>query len=165
MTAQKFLVINPENCTGCRICEIACSFEHYKSFNPRKSRVRVLKVEKMGVYIPNICRHCGDAPCMASCPTGAIYRDKDTNGVVINHELCIRCHQCVIACPFGAITIDPDTLDPIKCDLCGGDPQCAARCPREAILYIRGDRVGFDKRRRRSEAFLEVLSSIAGGGV
>jgi len=39
----------------------------------------------------------------------------------------------VTACQFGMIRIDPETKQAFKCDLCGGDPQCAKWCPTGAI--------------------------------
>jgi ferredoxin len=34
-----------------------------------------------------------------------------------------------------AIRLDDDTQFPLKCDLCGGDPQCVKFCPTEALVY------------------------------
>jgi Fe-S-cluster-containing hydrogenase component 2 len=33
----------------------------------------------------------------------------------------------------------------IKCDLCGGDPQCAAACPTGAIVYVDADWTGYQR--------------------
>ncbi|TAN62337.1 MAG: (Fe-S)-binding protein, partial [Magnetospirillum sp.] len=38
---QRSLLLKPEKCTGCRQCEMACSFEKERVFNPAKSRIRV----------------------------------------------------------------------------------------------------------------------------
>ncbi|MBW1678796.1 MAG: hypothetical protein JRJ08_01425, partial [Deltaproteobacteria bacterium] len=38
--------------------------------------------------------------------------------------------------PFGALFIHDDVEQPIKCDLCGGDPECVKVCPKDAILFI-----------------------------
>ena len=37
----KSLLIDPEKCTSCLQCEMACSFEHEGVFNPAKSRIYV----------------------------------------------------------------------------------------------------------------------------
>jgi len=34
----KMLYVDIEKCTGCRLCELACSFRHYDEYNPAKSR-------------------------------------------------------------------------------------------------------------------------------
>ncbi len=40
------------------------------------------------------------------------------------------------ACPFGAITLHPERNVAIKCDLCGGNPQCVSFCQRSFITYL-----------------------------
>ncbi len=55
--------------------------------------------------------------------------------------------MCFLFCPSGAISIDPNTLLPIKCDLCGGDPECVKACPTGALDFIRVDRATLKKRR------------------
>ncbi len=52
-----------------------------------------------------------------------------------------------IACPFGTINYNQDTGKVIKCDLCGGEPQCAAACPTGAITYVYADWTGYDRMR------------------
>ena len=42
------LEVNVEKCTGCRACEIACSYHHGKTFNPRLASLHVHRVEKEG---------------------------------------------------------------------------------------------------------------------
>ena len=51
-------------------------------------------------------------------------------------KTCIGCHDCVVACPFGAMRIDPHDDQVFKCDLCGGDPECAKWCPTGAIQCV-----------------------------
>jgi Fe-S-cluster-containing hydrogenase component 2 len=150
------LIFNPGSCTGCRICEMACSFFHYKEYNPARSRIKVLKDEKDGIYIPMACLHCGNPPCVDACPTGAMYRSDGS--VELNLKKCINCKMCMIACPFGAISIDRATMNVIKCDLCGGDPQCAKYCPSGAIKYVRAERVGEIKRRSYADRTAHVIS-------
>jgi len=136
---RKVLVANPRICTGCRSCEVFCSFHHYRENNPRRAFIRIVKVEDECLDIPVICHHCERPSCMAACPVGAIYRDSETGAVLIDHDKCIGCMACVGACPFGAIVVDPKTGDVVKCDLCGGDPVCVKVCPTRALLYVRAD--------------------------
>jgi len=66
--------------------------------------------------------------------------------VKIDRELCISCFKCLEACPFGAIFAHPDCPGPIKCDLCGGDPECVKACPKEAIRMIPEEALGETRR-------------------
>jgi len=119
----------PERCTGCQICELVCSFEKNRSFNPKRSRITILKDEELGVSIPVTCRHCTTPLCMEACPTGALHINDGIGVVVFDEGRCIGCYSCVLACPFGAVSIDPLTSDIIKCDLCDGNPPCVEYCP------------------------------------
>ena len=60
--------------------------------------------------------------------------DRDCAKVVLG-ELCIGCHLCTIACPFGTVFTLPQSDHAAKCNLCGGQPACAAACPTQAIVY------------------------------
>ena len=92
-----------------------------------------------------VCQQCADAPCLEACPEEAISRDAKTDAVVVDQDLCIQCGSCVSACVIGldavaseqklAIRLDEDTQFPLKCDLCGGDPQCVKFCPTEALVF------------------------------
>ena len=41
----KALLIDPDKCTSCLQCEMACSFEHEGTFNPAKSRIKIFEFE------------------------------------------------------------------------------------------------------------------------
>jgi carbon-monoxide dehydrogenase iron sulfur subunit len=62
------LVVQPENCTGCKSCMLACSFAHTNAFSYRDSRIRVVKDESRGQSTPLVCRQCEDAPCIEASP-------------------------------------------------------------------------------------------------
>jgi len=40
---SKVLMIDYEKCTGCRICEMACSAKHEGAINPFQSRIKIVK--------------------------------------------------------------------------------------------------------------------------
>ena len=134
--SERILFIDPDKCTGCRICEMACSFGKIKECNPSRSRIHVVKIERLGVDMPIVCQHCEVAPCIKVCPVGAIAKDPKTAAVLIAERACIGCRACMIICPYGAITIDPENRTAVKCDLCEGDPRCAKQCPTGAIRYV-----------------------------
>lgn len=163
MTLPKVLVAVPERCTGCGICTLVCSFHHYREFNPARALLTIVRDQKEGANIPVICQHCDTPLCMESCPAGAIYRDERTNAVCIDQEKCIGCHQCIVACPFGGNHIDPVDGRTVKCDLCGGDPQCVKFCPREALLYLEPSDLTHRLRKEGAARAAEYIHVITGG--
>ena len=142
---QKTLVIDPEKCTSCLQCEMACSFEHEGAFNPAKSRIKIFEFEHGARAVPYTCTQCADAWCQQACPVFAISRNAATGAVEVNEATCVGCRVCTVACPYGTINYNEDTRKVIKCDLCGGDPACAKACPTAAITYIDADWTGYDR--------------------
>ncbi len=143
---KSFLAIDLHKCTGCRNCELACSAEHTKSFNPRRSRIQILKDEVRNLIVPMVCLQCEDPLCEYACPNGAISYN-DIGILVVDSDVCIGCENCVTACTYGGIEIDPQTLKAIKCDLCGGDPACIKACDYGAISLVTSKKDGFKERR------------------
>ena len=139
--ARKILVIDSEKCTGCRKCELVCSVFHTGSYDPERSRIKVLKWEHVGYYLPVSCQNCDHASCAEVCPTRACKRDPDLGVTVIDRKRCIGCKSCVLACPFGVPTFDRTEGISIKCDYCGGDPQCVGACEAGAIRFIEPDEI------------------------
>ena len=152
---QKSLAIEPGLCTGCRQCELACSFAHEGVFNPARSRIRVFEFEHGRRSVPYTCTQCAQAWCMAVCPVDAIDIDRETGARVV-HPNCVGCKVCVMACPFGTIGFVPETGKVIKCDLCGGDPLCAEVCPTGAIRYTDADWTGLARMRASAARALEA---------
>ena len=145
---EKALNIDPEKCTGCLQCELACSYDNEGIFNPSKSRIKVFKFEDAGRFVPYTCTQCDEAWCMQACPVNAIGVDTLSGAKEVSSALCVGCKACVSACPFGTIMFNPDSGKVDKCDLCGGDPKCAEVCPTDAIVYGDADWSGLDKMRR-----------------
>ncbi|MFQ5784445.1 MAG: 4Fe-4S dicluster domain-containing protein [Alphaproteobacteria bacterium] len=143
----KSLNISPEKCTGCRQCEMACSFEHGGTFNPARSRIKIFEFHSEARFVPYTCTQCADAWCMEACPVDAITVDTTTGAKVVHDDVCVGCKVCTIACPFGTINYNQASGKVVKCDLCGGDPACAKACPTQAITYVDADWTGYDKMR------------------
>ena len=161
--AEYELVVNYDKCTGCRICEMACSIRHEAEVNPQKSRIRIVKLEGEAdvIAVPVKCVQCEKPPCEAICPTGAIYTNPTTGARLIDKEKCIGCNACVYVCPFGAIVLDRSVGSTSVCDLCDGDPACVRLCPFEALQYIRSDEVSIRLKRARADKLLEFFKSTS----
>jgi anaerobic carbon-monoxide dehydrogenase iron sulfur subunit len=157
---EKILVIDHEKCTGCRQCEMVCSVFHNGASNPSRSRIRVIKWEQVGFYLPMTCQNCEKPFCTEVCPTKACHRDVETQMVVIDRDRCIGCKTCIIACPFGAPSFDATDRVTIKCDYCHGDPQCVAFCETKAVDYVDADKVSLKKMREASLKFSERMRLV-----
>jgi carbon-monoxide dehydrogenase iron sulfur subunit len=162
----KALYINYEKCTGCRLCELVCAVKHDGISNPARSRIKVMKWEMEGLYIPMSCQQCQDAPCVNACPVKALSRDEDLGRVVLDYDVCIGCRTCVSVCPFGAMSFNTIDRKVFKCDLCEGDPQCVRFCDRKAVDFVSPDDVSIDKKRqaasRISQAGKQASALVAG---
>lgn len=130
------MLVDQDACSGCRRCELGCSFFHEGRYWPEMSRVRVDKDESRGLDSPVVCRQCGSARCVQACPEHALSRDPRTRAIVLDKERCLKCYACRDACPFGAIHLDTGKI-PLICDLCGGDPACVKACPTAAVRFGR----------------------------
>ena len=84
---------------------------------------------------------------MIGCPAGAISRNEELNTVEVNYDLCIGCRTCVSVCPFGAMSYNIQDRKVIKCDLCGGDPQCVRFCDVKAVEYADAGDANLEKKR------------------
>ena len=64
-------------------------------------REAMFQLERMAFfYLPRICNHCLNPACVASCPSGAIYKRGEDGVVLINQEVCRAWRMCVTACPY-----------------------------------------------------------------
>jgi carbon-monoxide dehydrogenase iron sulfur subunit len=129
---EKTYVVIPNNCTGCRTCEVACAAIKGTNGVLGRSRIQILETGK-DKFVQLNCLQCVNAACQTVCPTGALRRNEETRAVEHVEALCIRCGLCESACPFGHIYFDTEVGIPLKCDLCNGDPACVRFCPHQAL--------------------------------
>ena len=136
-------VIDQDKCIGCHACTVACKSENEVPLSVTRTYVKAVDI---GIF-PQVrrsfqvtrCNQCDDAPCVAACPTSAMFRRPD--GIVdFDKSICIGCKACMAACPYDAIFINPEDHSAEKCNFCahridmGLEPACVVVCPVEAII-------------------------------
>ena len=109
---QKSLVIYPDKCTGCLLCELACSYEGEGVFNPAKSRIKVFNFHQQGRFVPYTCTQCAEALCLHACPVDAITVDVANGAKAVADDPCVGCAVCTSALPFGSVTHHQSTFTP-----------------------------------------------------
>jgi Fe-S-cluster-containing dehydrogenase component len=136
-------VLDQTRCIGCHACTTACKSENEVPVGVTRTYVKAVEVgvfpQARRAFQVTRCNQCEDAPCVAACPTSAMYRRPD--GIVdFDKRVCIGCKACMAACPYDAIFINPDDHSAEKCNFCahridsGLEPACVVVCPTEAIL-------------------------------
>ena len=153
---MKAFVVDLSVCNGCYACQIACKDEHvgndwtpYAKPQPDTGQfwlgieetVRGTVPKVMVTYVPRLCMHCEDAPCMEACKADAIYKRED-GLVIIDPEKCTGCKLCADACPYDAIFMNNGLNIAQKCTGCahllddGWEvPRCVDNCPTDALRF------------------------------
>lgn len=70
------------------------------------------------MYLPRLCEHCLNPACVASCPSGAIYKREDDGIVLIDQEKCRGWRMCVSGCPYKKIYYNWSSGKSEKCIFC-----------------------------------------------
>lgn len=139
------IVVNKDLCSGCGICELACSLYHEGQCNPSLSRIDVEKIFLSLEFEPHVCIQCDWPSCYFECPTGAIKIDPKTGARYIDEDDCVGCGKCAEACPLmpKSEIIRYKTYQKkkiyFKCDLCKDreeGPVCVEMCPRNALSFV-----------------------------
>lgn len=162
----KIMLIDIDKCTGCKACVVACSMRRDGFSSAEQSRIHLTKDENRCFSIPIVCEHCKNPPCAKVCPVNAI--SKDASGIVLlDVSKCTGCKRCTWICPWGEETIDirriPDlrgSLKGFKCDLCGGDPQCAKVCIHGCLTWTAADEKAIERKWSLAEKRAHYITSI-----
>lgn len=111
------MIIDVAECTNCNLCTLAAMDEYvgnefpgYSAAMPKHGHkwINILQKERGQVpmidvaYVPTMCNHCDNAPCMKADKTGAI-RKREDGIVLIDPEKGKGQKQLVDACPYGHI--------------------------------------------------------------
>jgi Fe-S-cluster-containing dehydrogenase component len=157
-----------DRCIGCGLCVEACKEEndvprvpyYFRTWVERyqihsddevvvdspKGGIEGFPVEEEGedvlrsFFVPKLCNHCDNAPCVQVCPVGATFKSED-GVVLVDKDYCIGCRYCIQACPYGARYLDPRTKTADKCTFCyhritkGLQPACVEVCPTQARVF------------------------------
>ena len=143
------MVIDQERCIGCEACSIACKIEN-------NTTDYWIKVETQGGavkdtpggdfpnltmdFLPKLCNHCENPPCVDSCPEEALQK-RDDGIVILDQDLCTGCQSCLTACPYNIIVFNDDNNLAEKCNFCvhrvdqGLEPFCVICCEGQAIHF------------------------------
>ena len=122
------------------------------------------------MYLPRLCEHRLNPACVASCPSGAIYKREEDGIVLIDQDKCRGWRMCVSGCPYKKIYYNWNTGKSEKCILCyPASSPVNRRCVRKpasgasviwrVALRCRQDRAG-GQRRRRAEFVSGATRSI-----
>jgi len=133
---QKVLLYDPERCTGCRYCEIACTYWHFNEISLKKAHLHIIFEEETNEFEAIYCQHCEEPVCVAVCPADAAIKDEETGLVKINPIRCIGCQTCNVACPLSVPWFNEANRVSMKCDFCDGDPQCVKVCSPKALRIV-----------------------------
>ncbi|MGD9546862.1 MAG: 4Fe-4S dicluster domain-containing protein [Candidatus Krumholzibacteriia bacterium] len=156
-------LVDIDKCIGCGACVRACSHENQVPKHFFRTWVERYEISRSGevaidspdgalggfepratgedigkaFFVPKLCNHCSNTPCVQLCPVGASFTSPD-GVVLVDQERCIGCSYCVQACPYGSRFIHPETHTASKCTLCyhrltrGMTTACVQNCPTGA---------------------------------
>jgi nitrate reductase beta subunit len=98
-------------------------------------KMQLFSVEQLVFfYFPRICNHCLNPSCVASCPSGALYKRGEDGIVLVDQKRCRAWRSCISACPYKKVYFNWFTGKSEKCILCyprletGQAPACFHSC-------------------------------------
>jgi len=160
------LIVDVAECTNCSLCTLAVQDEHVGNEFPgyaaempkhghhwieieRRERGQGTMVDV--AYVPTMCQHCDDAPCIAAARDGAVSKRPD-GIVVIDPDKAKGQKQIVDACPYDAVywnkALDIPQhwlFDAHLLDAGWKEPRCVSVCPTSALRAVKVDDVQMQK--------------------
>ncbi|MCI4453934.1 MAG: 4Fe-4S dicluster domain-containing protein [Thermodesulfobacterium sp.] len=141
------MVFRVDRCIGCERCVEACrqtnNVPEYGWRTKILERVDTKAVDQQRLFMPILCNHCNNPPCVRACPTKATYKDKQTGIVRMANYKCIGCKTCMAACPYDARYFNEEKGAIDKCDFCWESrlskgikiTACAEACPAGVRIF------------------------------
>ncbi|MBI5277202.1 MAG: nitrate reductase subunit beta [Burkholderiales bacterium] len=103
------------------------------------------------MYLPRLCEHCLNPACVASCPSGSIYKREEDGIVLVDQDKCRGWRMCVSGCPYKKIYYNWQTGKAEKCIFCyprieAGQPTvcsetCVGRIRYLGVVLYDADRI------------------------
>jgi nitrate reductase beta subunit len=103
------------------------------------------------MYLPRLCEHCLNPACVASCPSGSIYKREEDGIVLIDQDKCRGWRLCGSGCPYKKIYYNWKSGKAEKCIFCyprieAGQPTvcsetCVGRIRYLGVLLYDADRI------------------------
>ena len=117
------LLIDITRCIGCGACSENC-----KKINDLPPEIddkltaetwTVVREKDNDLHVRDLCRHCVEPACVASCLVAALTKTEH-GPVVYDESVCIGCRYCMVACPFQVPCFEWHSPNPRirKCILC-----------------------------------------------
>jgi Fe-S-cluster-containing dehydrogenase component len=155
------MLIDIGKCIGCGNCVRACANENQVPDGYFRTWVERYRIEEdklpqvdspkgaidgfpasvaedvKSFFVPKLCNHCVDSPCVQVCPVGATFISPD-GVVLVDQNYCLGCRYCIQACPYGCRYLHPEHQTVDKCTLCyhritqGLTTACCENCPTGA---------------------------------
>ena len=160
MSKKWNMIVDIERCNNCRGCFLAVKDEHtgndfpgYAAEQPPMG-ANWLDIERKerGAYpivdahfMPTMCNHCDDAPCMKVAKNGAITKRAD--GIVIIDPVKAKGQKEIVdACPYGAVTWNEESqlpqtwiFDAHLLDAGFKKPRIESQCPTDVFTSVKVD--------------------------
>lgn len=86
------------------------------------------------MHLPRLCEHCLNPACVASCPSGSIYKREEDGIVLVDQNKCKGWRMCMSGCPYKKVYYNWTTGKAEKCIFCyprvesGLPTVCAETC-------------------------------------
>jgi len=151
------LIVDVAKCTNCNCCTLASQDEHvgnefagYSAPMPKHGHrwIDIHSKERgsgplMDVaYLPVMCQHCDDAPCMKAAKNGAVTKRPD--GIVHIDPVKAKGQKAIAeACPYGAVKWNEELqlpqhwfFDAHLLDRGWKEPRCAQVCATGALKAV-----------------------------
>ncbi len=175
------LIVDVARCDNCRLCFLAVKDEYIGNNFPGVSAAQPahghnwldIKRKERGTYpivqarfLPVMCNHCDEAPCIKAARDGAVHKRED-GIVIIDPEKSKGQKQIVESCPYGAISWNDEfqipqawPFDAQLLDEGWTRTRGEQACPTQVFRTIKVDDA--EMRRIQAEEGLEVLQPEMG---